>query len=65
MNIQGPQDDVYTINGDDEIGYITIAAGWEHFAEEVGIIEDSVLLIKVDTRRDATIVLDFIEILNP
>jgi hypothetical protein len=52
-NIQGPQDDVYTINGDDETGWITIAAGWEHFAEEVGIVEDSVLLIKVDARRDA------------
>jgi hypothetical protein len=56
---------VYTINGDGETGCITFAVGWEHFVEEVGIVEDSVLLVKVDARRDATIVLDFIEILNP
>jgi hypothetical protein len=56
---------VYTINGDDETGCITFAAGWEHFVEEVGIVEDSVLVVKVDARRDATIVLDFIEIPNP
>jgi hypothetical protein len=63
--IQEPHDDVYTINGDDETGCITFAAGWKHFVEEVGIAEDSVLLFKLDARRDATIVLDFIEILNP
>jgi hypothetical protein len=41
-NIQEPNDDVYIINGDDETGCITFAAGWEHFDEEVGIVEDSV-----------------------
>jgi hypothetical protein len=64
-NIQEPHDEVYTINGDDKTCCITFATGWEHFVEEVGIVEDSVLLVKLDARRDATIVLDFIEILNP